>query len=168
MRYLFLSLSALILLILNCTMSPNIPVFGVQMDFILLGLTGVVFFEDSLSSIWYSMIGVAVMDVFFARTYGFYALQYLVAVMVFYIITRKKKKKIEIYEAGLLASYLVREITGVLICFLSDNPVNLWERMLHVTLKGIVIHAILGLLIYYIYRKAYEQRLIRPTNLDID
>ena len=51
MRYLFLSLSALISLILNCTLSPNIPVFGVQMDFILLGLTGVVFFEDSLSSI---------------------------------------------------------------------------------------------------------------------
>ncbi len=168
MRYLFLVLSALIAHILSAALSPNLPILGVQIDFILLELAGIIFFEDSLSSIWYTMIGVFVMDIFFARTYGFYALQYTVASVAFFLVSRGRKKRVEYFETALAVSYLVRELTGVVACFLSDNPVSLFGRMLHVSLKGLVIHAVIGLLVFFIYMKAYELRLIRPTNLDID
>ena len=168
MRYLFLVLNSFLSVVINNAVSPRIPIFGVQMDFILLGLAGVIFFEDSLSDIWYSMICIFAMDVFFARAYGFYALQYISACLTFYLITSGRKKELWIFIAGLSAAYLIREITGVVGCFLSDNPVNLWSRLIHVTIKGIFLHALLGCILYFLYKKAYDMRLLKHASREID
>ena len=81
MRYLLLGGVSVLSMILTACVSPQVSIFGAQMDMLLAVLLGMVAWEQTMTPVFYVTLAAMWMDAFFAKALGFYALQYLLVGM---------------------------------------------------------------------------------------
>ena len=163
MRYLTLFGISVVSMILTACISPNMPIFGAQIDYILAFMLAMVMMEKTMTPVFYCS-GVAVfMDAFFSKAFGFYILQYLLTGLMIYCFIRKKNIKFGGIIGLAAVSWMIREWIGVILCFFMDAPVGLGLRIIHSILPGAVPQILVSMLVYYLIKKLYCHRFIWPV-----
>jgi hypothetical protein len=168
MRYLALLGISCISMILTACISPALPIFGAQLDFLLAVMVCMVLLEKTMTPVFYIAAAAVWMDAFFAKALGFYVLQYLLSGVCVYIFARKRSVKMAEMVCTAAAAWVLREWLGVIFCFLMDAPVGLGSRMIHSILPGLLPQVLLSMGIYYCMDKLYRHRFIWPVAAFMD
>ena len=107
-------------------------------------------------------------DTFFAKALGFYALQYLLVGMGLCLFLKDRRLDIVGVMLTAAGAWILREVLGVVLCFLMDAPVGLWNRLWHSTLPGMLPQALLSLGAYAFLGRLYRLRMLWPTGKYLD
>ena len=168
MRYLFLGGVSLLSMILTACVSPQVSIFGAQMDMLLAVLFGMVAWEQTMTPVFYVTLAAVWMDAFFAKALGFYALQDLLVGLAAYLFLRDRRLDLVGVLLASAGAWVLREVLGVVLCFLMDAPVGLWNRLWHSTLPGMLPQALLSLGAYALLGRLYRLRMLWPTGKYLD
>lgn len=168
MRYLFLGGVSLLSMILTACVSPQVSIFGAQMDMLLAVLFGMVAWEQTMTPVFYVTLAAVWMDAFFAKALGFYALQYLLVGLAAYLFLRDRRLDLVGVLLASAGAWALREVLGVVLCFLMDAPVGLWNRLWHSTLPGMLPQALLSLGAHALLGRLYRLRVLWPTGKYLD
>ncbi len=163
MRYAVFLLATLISAIFSCAVFPRAPILGVQPDLCLAFMLSMVFLEKTLTPVFYLSASGLMMDIFFSRAFGFYTLPYLIiGVLAYRFIWSREAGLMGTAAVGMLA-WLVRDIIGLLFCWLIDYPVDIAGRYLSSTLPGIPIAGLCTLLAFLLMEKLYKNNFMWPA-----
>ena len=165
MRYLLLEAIAFISMVFTSALSPNFTLLGVQGDILFAVMLAMVYMEKRLTPVLFAALNALIFDSLFARAIGFYTLQYLVAGLFFYLMIAKREDSFLVYIITAEVTWILKEVFGVLLCMLTDNPMNLWTRLRVYSLPGLVIHLILFTVFYLIFSRVYRLKAIRPSTM---
>lgn len=168
MRYLLLGGVSVLSMILTACVSPQVSIFGAQMDMLLAVLLGMVAWEQTMTPVFYVTLAAVWMDAFFAKALGFYALQYLLVGMGLCLFLKDRRLDIVGVMLTAAGAWVLREVLGVVLCFLMDAPVGLWNRLWHSTLPGMLPQALLSLGAYAFLGRLYRLRMLWPTGKYLD
>ena len=168
MRYLFLGGVSLLSMILTACVSPQVSIFCAQMDMLLAVLFGMVAWEQTMTPVFYVTLAAVWMDAFFAKALGFYALQDLLVGLAAYLFLRDRRLDLVGVLLASAGAWVLREVLGVVLCFLMDAPVGLWNRLWHSTLPGMLPQALLSLGAYALLGRLYRLRMLWPTGKYLD
>ena len=94
MRYVVLFVMAMLSVILQCSVFTTMPLFGVQLDLVLLLMAGLIMAEKTMTPLYYFVLCALYMDVLFAEAIGYYTLPYAVAGLFVYLVARRVIKPV--------------------------------------------------------------------------
>ena len=77
----------------------------------------------------------------------------------------KREDSFLVYIITAEVTWILKEVFGVLLCMLTDNPMNLWTRLRVYSFPGLVIHLILFTVFYLIFSRVYRLKAIRPSTM---
>lgn len=164
MRYVVMFALAIVSVILQCSLCTAIPLFGVQIDLVLLLMAGMIMAEKTLTPLYYFVLCALYMDVLFAEAIGYYTLPYAVAGMFVYAISAKVTGKSMILAAPILVAlaWIVKELLSAFIAVCSGYRFDFLSIFLSNTLLGALMLAGLGVVIYLLMKKLCSAGFMRP------
>lgn len=168
MRYLLLGGVSVLSMILTACVSPQASIFGAQMDMLLAVLLGMVAWEQTMTPVFYVMLAAVWMDAFFAKALGFYALQYLLVGMGLYLFLKDRRLDIVGVMLTAAGAWVLREVLGVVLCFLMDAASGALEPTLAQHTPGMLPQALLSLGAYVLLGRLYRLRMLWPTGKYLD
>ena len=124
MRYLFLGGVSLLSMILTACVSPQVSIFGAQMDMLLAVLFGMIAWEQTMTPVFYVTLAAVWMDAFFAKALGFYALQYLLVGLAAYLFLRDRRLDLVGVLLASAGAWALREVLGVTITRLREDAAS--------------------------------------------
>lgn len=164
MRYVTLFVAGILAVILQCSVFTSMPLFGVQIDIVLLLMGGLIMAEKTLTPLYYFVLCALYMDILFAESIGYYTLPYAVAGMVIYVISVKADGQAMFWVAPILMAiaWIIKELMGAFIAVCSGYQFDFLNIFLSNTLLGALIMAALGFLAYVLLRKLCAANFMRP------
>ncbi|MBR6816029.1 MAG: hypothetical protein IKM60_00810 [Clostridia bacterium] len=168
MRYLVLAGVSAVSMIMTACISPHLSIVNAQMDVMLAAMLCMVLREKTLTPVFYTAGMAVLMDAFFSRAFGFYTLQYLGTGLVIYLVMRTRRIDTAAVMASGAGFWLLREILGVWLCFLSDRPVGMSSRFVYSVLPGCIPQVLLCLIVHWLMGKLYAHRFVWPIGLYSD
>ena len=164
MRYVVLFVMAMLSVILQCSVFTTMPLFGVQLDLVLLLMAGLIMAEKTMTPLYYFVLCVLYMDVLFAEAIGYYTLPYAVAGLFVYLVARRVGSQFKLWLAPLLTglAWIVKELVGAFIAACFGYRFDFLSIFLSNTLLGALIMAALGFLVYLLMRKLCSANFMRP------
>lgn len=169
MRYIVLSLTSLLCALLTGAVFTQVQIFGIQPDIILAVLIAMVLLEKTMTPVFYMVGGAVVLDVLFAPGVGFYSLPYLIAGLLVYLFSiRRDVSKWYIAAAAGGILWVVKDLCTILFSVLLGNSFDIGKNLLHSTLPGILVAALLTYLVYLGFSKLYMYNFLRPVSIRSD
>lgn len=165
LRYIILFLSAFVGYILNTGFSVNMGILSFQFDFMLIIMLNMVYFEKTLTPVFYMAGAAVVMDLLFSPAFGFYTLQYIFTGFFYYMYISSNKQMTYVFFAANGICFFVKEILGILLCLLSDNPVGFFSRILTSSLPGAFLQIFMAIPFYFLFKFLYGNLSIKPISM---
>jgi hypothetical protein len=162
MRYLILSLWALLSFLLNGTVFLQVSIFGIQLDMILASLVVMTYLEKTLTPTFYMAGAAFLQDILFSKVLGFYTLQYVVIGLTLYLFVRNRRNHVVYAGIAGALSYILRDLLGLLLCLLIDVKKPFFLQIYRYALPGALLAALFTMLIYLIGTRIYRYRFMRP------
>ena len=160
MRYVVLVALALFATMLTGGLSPQIPVLGAQIDFLLVLMICLQMREHTVTPVMVSAVAAVFLDAFYGPAIGYYSLPYAAVGLVVYFMFRKMRFSAFYIPAGVCAgAWLIKDVFTALITFLQGNTFDFFYIFVHTTLPGVLVNGVLALAVYpltaFLYRKAF-------------
>lgn len=158
MKKVYLYILAIIILILENSITNYISIFGVTIDFLLIFLTIISLYLDELeSSIMGAIIGL-LKDISVGGIFGVNALIYFV---VCYIVSYSRKKIYKESKVTIFTLILATTIFSSVINILSSVVVYSSFSVIKLMTRGIVILPILNSLMALILYRAFDKSILK-------
>ena len=125
--------------LLMCGFFVRYPVFGAEVDVLLVTMVLMIFFEKKLNPVIYAVLGGLIMDMLFARSIGFYTVPYLVCGLVVYLVSGNFKGRGIAGSAVLcMVAQVAKEFCSIIICTAQNGL--FWVGNLIQTVTGHLRH----------------------------
>ncbi|MBR3304446.1 MAG: rod shape-determining protein MreD [Christensenellaceae bacterium] len=165
MRYVIIILLILICTMLTCGVLVQFPVLEAQADLLLIALVMMTAFEKRLSPVLFVAAGGLIIDSLFARGLGFYTVPYLVSgILLYAFFAGRNYNNALITAAASGVIWFIKEIISIILCILMGYRIGILNRILTVSLPGIAVEAVLGLISYLPYKWLYSFAFMQPQD----
>lgn len=165
MRYLIIVFLIIFATLIMCGFSVRYPVFGAEVDVLLVTMVLMIFFEKKLNPVIYAVPGGLIMDMLFARSIGFYTVPYLVCGLVTYLVSGNIQSRGITGSAVLcMVAQVSKEFCSIIICIILGYKFDILKRVLQSVLPGIIVQSLFCMILYFFYKWLYSYAFMQPVH----